>query len=68
MKQKAITVRAEDERHLHQLGIIESLLHASADGVIVVLGFDHGNRNIGFVEQHIISPLVLRAYASDHVQ
>ncbi len=59
MKQKPVAVGAEDVRDLQHLGIGQPLLHAVTQRVLVVLGFDDGDGDIGLVEQNVVGPLVL---------
>ena len=40
------------------MGVSESLLYTSVDRVVVVLGFDDGNRDIGLVVEDVVSALL----------
>jgi hypothetical protein len=66
-----IAVAGKAERDVQQVGVPDGLLHAGAHGVLVVLGFDHGQRDVGFVEQCEIGPqhggrVALRLLAAHH--
>lgn len=61
MLKKAITVTAEHRRNIQDGGVIQALLNASHDRMIVVLGLNDGDRNIGFVIKNVIRPLALAA-------
>ena len=56
VKYKAVTIGGKHKRNIHHAGILESLLHSISHGVIVVLGFNNGNRLVGLGKQDIISP------------
>lgn len=51
---KAIAVAGEAEGHIQQLGIVQRLAHACANGVLVVFGLDHRQGNVGLVEQGVV--------------
>ena len=57
MEDKAIAVRREHKRDVERHRIVERLLHTIADAVVVVLGLDDGDRDIGLVIQDVISAL-----------
>jgi len=59
MEDEPITVGGEDEGRLQRFGIVEGLLHAVADGMSIVLGFDHRNGDVGLVTEDVVSPLGL---------
>ncbi len=59
VEQEAITIAAEHERHLQHFGVAKGLLHARADGVLVVLCLDDSDGKIGLVEQDVVGPFVL---------
>ena len=61
VKQEAIAVGAEHERDLQHFGIAQRLLHAIANRVVVVLGFDNGDGDVRLVEQNVIGAFVLGA-------
>jgi len=43
MKQKAIAITGKHERHIQRLGVTQRLLHTRAQGMLVVLCFNHSN-------------------------
>jgi hypothetical protein len=47
VKDEAVAVRREHERHIEHLGVPEPLLHAIADAVVVVLRLDDRERHVG---------------------
>ncbi len=51
---KAVAVAGEAEGNIQQLGVVERLAHACANGVLVVLGLDHRQGNVGLVEQGVV--------------
>jgi hypothetical protein len=55
--EEAVPVRAVGERDVQHLGVPKRLLHAVADGVVVVLGLDDRDREIGLVEEDVVRPL-----------
>ena len=57
MKDKAVAVGREHKRDVEGHGIVEGLLHSVADAVVVVLGLDDGDRNIGLVIKDVIGAL-----------
>ena len=57
MKQKGISVAAEDKGNLQGIGIAQGLLHAIADSMVVVLGLDDGDGDVGFVVEDVVRPL-----------
>ena len=57
MEEEAVAVRREDEWNVDHLAIFESLLHAGSDGVVVVLGFDDRNRDVGLVVEDVVHAL-----------
>ena len=61
MKEEAIAVAAEDERNVERLGIAKGLLHSCADGVVVVLGLDDREGNVGLVVEDVVHPLLRAA-------
>ncbi|MNN23437.1 hypothetical protein D3C81_1368350 [compost metagenome] len=54
MEEKTVTVAGEHERQIQRLGITERLLHSSAEGMLVVLGFDNSQRQVGLVIQDVV--------------
>ena len=61
MKKKAIAIAAEYTGDVQHLGISKALLHARAQRMVIVFGFDDGHRDAGFVKQDVIGPLLLSA-------
>ena len=59
--QEGVAVAADGERHVERLGIVQPLLHAVADGVVVVLGLDDGDRQVGGVVEDVVGALLLAA-------
>ena len=57
MKDKAVAVGREHKRDVERRGIVEGLLHPVADAVVVVLGLDDGDRDIGLVIKDVIGAL-----------
>ena len=47
--QEGVAVGAVGERNVEDLGVFKRLLHAGADGVVVVLGLDDGDRDVRLV-------------------
>ena len=54
MEQEAVTVAAKHERGVESIAVGESLLHAVAKAVVIVLGFDDGYRHVLLVAQNVI--------------
>ena len=61
MKHEAVAVGGEDERDVEGFGVVQGLLHAVADAVVVVLGLDDGDRDVGLVVEDVIGALRLAA-------
>ena len=59
--EKSVTVAAVGEGNIQNLGVFERLLHAVADAVIVVLGFDDRNGQVWFAVKEVIRLLGLPA-------
>lgn len=57
MKQKCIIVGEEDEGDIQCLGILQRLLHAATDGMVVVFCLNEGNRNVRFIVEDIVSEI-----------
>ncbi|MNP24296.1 hypothetical protein D3C76_1170480 [compost metagenome] len=49
MKEEAIAIAGEYERHIQRLCIAKSLLHTGANRVLVILRLDHSDRQVGLV-------------------
>ena len=60
VEEKAVAVAAEDERNVEGfgVGVAEGLLHARADGVVVVLRLDDGDGDVGLVVEDVVSALL----------
>ena len=54
MFQKSIAIGAEGKRHIEGLGSGERLLHASTNGMDIVLNLNNGNGNTGLVIEDVI--------------
>ncbi|MNN41588.1 hypothetical protein D3C81_1557160 [compost metagenome] len=54
MEEEAVAVAGEYERHIQRLGITERLLHTGAERVLVVLGLDNRQRQVGLVIQDVV--------------
>ena len=61
VKDKPVAVGRENKRDIEGDSIVEGLLHAVADAVVVVLGLDDGDRNIGLVIKDVVGALGLAA-------
>jgi hypothetical protein len=59
MKDKAIAVGREHKRDIEGHCIVKRLLHAVPHTVVVVLGLNDGDRDIGLVIKDVIGPLGL---------
>jgi len=59
MENKAVAVGREHERDIEGHSIIEGLLHSGADAMVIVLGLNDGDGNIGLVIKDIICALGL---------
>ena len=57
VEHEAVAVGRKHERNVQRFGIAQRLLHAVADGVVVVLGFDQGDRNVRLVLEDVVGPL-----------
>jgi len=61
VKDKPVAIGRKYEWNIEGYGIIQGLLHAVTDAVVVVLGLDHGDRDIGLVIKDVIGALRLPA-------
>ena len=61
VEHEAVAVRGEDEGDVERLGVVEGLLHAVADAVVVVLGLDQRERDVGLVVEDVVGALGLAA-------
>ena len=59
MEDEAVAVRGEDERDVEDLGVLQRLLHAVADRVVVVLRLDDRDRDVGLVVEDVVRELRL---------
>ena len=59
MEDEPVAVGGEDERDVEDLGVVQRLLHAVTDGVVVVLRLDDGDRDVGLVVEDVVSELGL---------
>ena len=57
MFEEGVTIGAVGKRDVEDLGVFERLLHAGADGVIVVFRFDDGDRDAWLVEEKVVGLL-----------
>jgi hypothetical protein len=49
VEDKPVAIRRKNQRNIEGYGIIEGLLHAIAYAMVVVLGLDDGDRDVGLV-------------------
>ena len=61
MKDEAVAIGGKDKGNIEGYGVIEGLLHAVADAVVVVLGLDDGDRDVGLVVEDVVGALRLPA-------
>jgi hypothetical protein len=61
VKDKAIAVGGKHKRDVEGHGLVEGLLHAVTNAVVVVLGLDDGDRDTGLVIKDVIRALCLAA-------
>ncbi len=54
VEDEAVAVAAEGEGDVQHVGVFEGLLHPMTDRFVVVFGFDHGDREVGFVEEDVV--------------
>ena len=59
VEDKAVAIRRKYEGNLQRLRVVQSLLHAVADGVGVVLRLDEGDGDVGLVVEDVVGPLAL---------
>ena len=59
MKDKAVAVGGEHKRDIERHRIVEGLLHAVAHAVVIILGLDDGDRDIGLVIKDVVGALGL---------
>ena len=63
MKEEAVAIGGENKRDVEDFGIIDSLLHTTAEGLLVILGFDNGYGEVGFEIDDIVGTF---AFAFDN--
>ena len=61
VEDEAVAVGGKHEGDVEGLGVAQSLLHAAAHGVGVVLGFDERDGDVGLVMEDVVGPLALSA-------
>ena len=54
VKQKGVTVGTENEGNIEGYRVLERLLHAGADRMVIVFGFDDCQPDAGFVGKDVI--------------
>ena len=67
MKKKAVAVGAEDKRNIEGMAVVQSLLHACTQRMVVVLGLNDSNRTVRLVVENIVGPFDLLLVADGHV-
>ncbi len=58
MGEEGVAVGAEDVGDVESVGVGQSLLHAGAHRVFVVLGLDHGEGEVGLVVEDVVGALL----------
>jgi hypothetical protein len=61
LSDKPVAIGRKNKRNIEGYGVIDGLLHAVANAVVVVLGLNDGDRDIGLVIKDVISALRLPA-------
>src|SRR5439155_9506570 len=61
VKDKPVPVRRKNKRNIEGYGIIQRLLHAVPYAVVIVLGLDDGDRDVGLVIKDVIGAFSLPA-------
>ena len=59
VEDEAVAIGRKHEGNLQGLRVVQSLLHAVADGVGVVLCLDQGDGDVGLVIEDVVGPLAL---------
>ena len=59
VENEAVAVGGEYEGDVERFGVVERLLHAVADAVLVVLGLDDREGNVGLVVENVVGALGL---------
>ena len=57
VEDEAVAIGGKYEGDMQGLGVVQSLLHAVADGMGIVLGLDQGDGDVWFVIQNVVGPL-----------
>jgi len=69
-KHKAVDVAGERKRHIEQLGVVNGLGHARAHRMPVVLGLNHGQRDVGLEKKRVVGSqhggLIALGFAAAH--
>jgi hypothetical protein len=61
MEEERVVIGGEDKGDVQHLRVVEGLLHAGAEGVIIVLGLNQGNGNVGLVVEDVVGAFRLAA-------
>jgi hypothetical protein len=61
VEDKPVAIGRKNKRNIEGYGVVEGLLHAVANAVVVVLGLNDGDRDIGLVIKDVIGALRLPA-------
>jgi len=59
VEHEAVAIAGEDEGDIEGVGVFEGLLGAVANAVVVVLGLDNGEGDVGLVIKDVVGALVL---------
>ncbi len=62
MEQEAIAVGAEHKRDIQRSSVVQALLHAAADTMVVVFGFDDRQWDVGFPRQQEVGILPFASF------
>ena len=54
MFEERVAIGAVGEGHVQHLGVVQGLLHAITDGVIVILGLNDSNGDVGFAVKDVV--------------
>ena len=57
VEEKGVAVGGEDERDVEGRGVLQGLLHAVADAVVVVLCLDQGDGDVRLVVENVVGTL-----------
>ncbi|MCU0684831.1 MAG: hypothetical protein MUF34_21735 [Polyangiaceae bacterium] len=63
VKEKPVAVRSERKGHVEHLGVVERLLHAGAEAMLVVFGLDDRDRQVRPVVEHVVGAAPPRSRA-----